>query len=228
MYAQSDIRNPVSAESIQQHRYWVSVQDTVEKLVKGRRKAAPAELVEALHHGNDAQLVWRALSTGCVNKHQTGGSPLISFAGLCYARGRLDILRAVHEAGAPQWMKALRRIDDPVEQFEALSFPLPEDFSPGGWLRALTTFQTWGSAENVHHASVFRIAVEPIGKHTEGFLQLALAVDPHHPDIEGMRERNPEGYALLTQLQMHAHIAASPDAVQPRAAPGARRLRSSI
>jgi hypothetical protein len=230
MYTQADIREPVTDESIQEHRYWVAVEARVDKLIKGRRKAAPAELVEELHRGKDAHLVWRALSTGCVNKHESTGAPLITFAGLCYARGRLDILRAVHESGVPQWLKTMPRMERPVEQFKALNFPLVDDISPSGWLRALTTFQTWGTSENTHHVSLFRIAVEPIGKHTEGFLQFALEVDPQHPDIEGMRERNPEGYALLTQLQMRARIAASQDEPQPQAAPGStrHRLRASI
>jgi len=229
MYAQSEIRSPVSDGSILQHRYWAAVEARVDKIVKGRLKTAPAELVKELHHGTDAPLVWRALSTGCVNRRTPGAQPVITFAGLCYARGRLDILRAVHEAGVPQWLKTIPRMKDPVEEFKAHNFPLVDDVSPVGWLRALTTFQTWGGEENARRSSLFRIAVEPIGKHTEGFLQFALDVDPCHPDIASMRERNPEGYALLTQLQMRAHINASRVEPQSHAAPvGARRLRASI
>lgn len=229
MYTQADVRNPVSAESISQHRHWVAVQDRVETLIKGRRKSAAGAIVEELHQGPDCRLVWRALSTGCVNRHLAGGSPIISFAGLCYARGRLDILRAVHEAGTPQWLAALTRTNDPEEQFKVLNFPLVDDTTPRGWLRALATFQTWGSVQNTRHASLFRLAVEPVSKHTEAFLELALEVDPDHPDIEQMRERNPEGYALLTQLQMRSHIAALQEAPQPSAPLLAtRRLRTSI
>jgi hypothetical protein len=228
--ARSDCRsNEDRDQSILEHRRLMEVDGRVGKYVKGRRKADAEKLVEELHHGADACFVWRALSTGCVDKAKYGGSPLMTFAGLCYARGRLDILRAVHQAGVPEWLKAIPKMDDPVTQFMTLKFPLVDDSSPQGWLHALTSFQTWISSENTHKTSLYRIAVEPIGKHSEDFLKFALEVDPRHPDIEDMQARSPEGHALLVQLQMRAHILASEEGCQPHLGPpGPRRLRACL
>ena len=122
----------------------------------------------------------------------------------------------MERASVDTWVRFARSRPPSVGQFSTIA-------------NTLATFQTWGSVQNTHHASLFRLAMEPVSKHTESFLELALEVDPDHPDIEQMRERNPEGYALLTQLQMRSYIAASQEAPQASAPLVAtRRLRTSI
>lgn len=231
MYEQSDIRNPDADESLRERRAQVAVEEAARDVLVSRRKSAPVELVTMLHEGEDRKRVWRALSSGMVNRYDRSGSGIcLSFAGLCYARGRADILRAIVEAGQPQWMRELPRMDDPRAQYHAHGALLPMGEAPREWLEALTRYQfsMTGPSSTV---SLFHIATEPLGKHSAAFLELALDVYPDHADVTGLRERSPEGAALVTQLMMKRHIAAAAAvgaSAPTEPAPPPRRLRAQI
>lgn len=209
-------RHTPTREEILEHQRRSAVGRAVEELVKCRRKTAPGELVAMLHKGDDAPRVWMAMCGGMVNnRDRSGAGIVISFAGLCFARRRPDILRAILDAGRPQWMDGLAWVlpegsaRDDIAQFEQLGFWVPGERSRAAWLGALSSYKM-APASPLEHVSLFRIAVNPITPASRDFLALALEVEPRHTDIEAMRSTNHEGYALLTECAMRQRIAASP------------------
>ena len=210
MRIESNIRTPVSDQAIQEHRLQYAVEQAVRAVVTGRKKSAPTELVRM-------QRVWTAISSGMANRYDASGTGVcLCFAGLCFARGRADILRAVVEAGQPMWLRdaagtsqaSLFGTSPSSPTSAGPSFLVPTGPSQEEWLTALTRYQLPGSLPSPA-MSLFRTAVNPITKHSRDFLALALDVYPVHRDAAAMQGVNPEGAALLTQLQMERHIKAA-------------------
>lgn len=238
-------RRPESSMSAAEHVKRYAVRQKVQDLVKGKRRNAGAELVELLHRGPEREAVMEALTTGVTNsKYADGTGIVISFAGLCYARRRFDVLQAVVDAGIPQWVLDIPRMDaDPSErpefleelrviQFSMLRFPLPKSDSPSDWMRLLTGFPTSsGDASDQWQTSLFRIATEPASKATPDFLDLAFRVDPDHPDIEHLAIKQPEAIASMREMQMRRQLLTSscaPAAPESEPSPQRRARRVGL
>lgn len=213
-------RRPVKPYSAAENLKRCAVRQKVKRLVRGTRKNAGALLVEMLHRGTDRELVMETLTTGVTkSKYADDVGIVLSFAGLCYVSRNFDVLQAVVDAGIPQWVKDIPRMDTDlaerpefleelrIVQFDMLGFPLPKSDSTSEWLRLLTAYPVNGDEANRWQTSLFRIATEPASRATPDFLDLAFRVDPNHPDIEHLVTKQPETIAGMREMQMRRQMA---------------------
>lgn len=237
----STIRRPhvVNSENLAEHHRREAVRNEVEALLKSRAKSAGPKLVQLLHGAEDGPRAMDALTTGLVNnRDKTGAGPCLTLAEMCFYRRRPDILRAVYEAGAPQWLKDIPRLDvDPSDspgaqfelrgiQFNLLGFRLPELETQRDWMRVLTSFQGSFDSE-LHEASLYMVASWPLLSASAEFLELAYEDNPMHYDIEFLAVSRPEAHALLMEIIMRRQLEASP-APAESLDPAQRRRRASL
>lgn len=159
----------------------------IEALLSGKDPKAGEKLVGHLH-GPDGMRFFRRMSTGIERPGGVIGAYL-SFAEACHYYDRVDILRAVYLAGAPQWLKDIVPLkpqplkSDPNKleskdklnrrQFKALGFRLPRLDATGDWLNALCMRQ-FAMGHLPVHRSVLSIAIDPIDERTRPFLNFYL------------------------------------------------------
>lgn len=201
---------------------------------------APARLVALLRgegHSQVGPFCFAAITTGL--RCADDDLELLSFAEMCHAIDRPDILRAVYEAGPPQWLKDMRRDDTDkalsmrqkrwrqAQQFERDGFRLPVLKKPSDWMRALETFQVaWD--KQPQHRSLYKVASDRLDSRTHPFLELAFQAAPVHQDLDALESSHPVLYAYVRGLRMHQVVqerAATPPAEAPAATPRvARRI----
>ena len=181
------------------------VDRVLERTIKSRRKSAGAEIVEALHGrtGNEpeelAKLVWKSIRAGTTDKRWANNQGfLITIADLCFARGRLDIVRSVVAAGRPAWMD----IPDHTGELSVLRTDSGLEL-----IRALCKYKL-GRREATDECvrNLFQIAIEVITPHSRAFLEYALDLDPGNPYAPFLRSTPGEGSALLAEIEMSRHI----------------------
>lgn len=170
-----------------------AVNEEIDALLSGSDPNAGAKLVNLLH-GPNGQRAFKRMSNGIDTPRGIVGA-YKSFAEMCHHFNRVDILRAVYEAGPPQWLKDIVPLTaqplktDPTKleskdklnrrQFSKLGFRLPklgaegDWLSAGGWLNALCVRQFALNHLPVHR-SVFSIATDVIDDRTRPFLELHL------------------------------------------------------
>jgi len=138
------------------------VAQILEMTIKSRRKTAGDEIVEALHGRVGptpeklSHLVWKSMRTGVVNKRDAWGNGYIMpFATMCFARGRIDILRALVAAGQPEWLKHPMDIS-PDEVADSLEHDAD---TPSKWLQALCSQSIRGEEDvELKNRNLFKIA----------------------------------------------------------------------
>ncbi|WP_158304654.1 hypothetical protein [Methylibium petroleiphilum] len=143
-----------------------------------------------------AEVALKALQGGLERQDSITSTILglrISFAELCLRRRRLEALR------------------------EALLNPHPSFLAAGrpdmsGWLKAMCSI---GDVER--QESLFRLAHRHLGAQARNAYELALAVDPQHPDIAAISRDDPAAGAVLAELQMRERIATTTVAGTPGA-----------
>lgn len=215
----------IDLQQITLHQQKQSLVDTVlERTIKSRRKSAGAEIVEALHSrtGNEpaelAKLVWKSIRSGTTDKRWADNQGfLITVADLCFARGRLDVVRSVVAAGRPAWM-------DIADHTVELSL-LKTDSGPE-LIQALCEYKLGphaGAKEGVRN--LFQIATEQITPHSRVFLECALDLDPGHPYVAFLRSTPGEGSALLAEIEMSRYISAVAKSSINSTPPGAGQSR---
>lgn len=229
----------VNSENLAEHRRREAVRNEVEALLKSRAKSAGPKLVQLLHGAEDGLRAMDALTTGLVNnRDKTGAGPCLTLAEMCFYRKRPDILRAVYEAGPPQWLKDIPRLDaDPTDspdaqfelqgiQFNQLGFRLPELRTQRDWMRVLTSYQGSYDSE-LHEASLYMVASWPLLDHSADFLALAHEDNPEHHDIPFLAASRPGAHAMLMEIIMRRQLEASP-APAESSEPAPRRRRASL
>lgn len=184
---------------------------------------APQHLVDLLHGRSQfglagAQAAWAAINGGHLRHtfQGIGGThETANFAGLCDVLGRLDVLRAVIEAGQPGWLHD------------------PDLTKASSWMRELsTTYSPFGA----NHKGLSYLAARYPITGVRDAVSLVAEFDPEHPAVHLLADTFPAVRAIFVEARMAMAIRqagqASDQALAQRTAghevseaPPRRRLR---
>lgn len=170
-------------------------------------------------------MVFAAITTGMLVRDED--LEMLSFAQMCHAFDCPDILRAVYEAGPPEWLKDIQRDNTDkalslrqvkwrqAQQFERDGFRPPVLKKPGDWMRALESFQQkWDKP--LHHCSLYRVVCKRPDDRSRPFLDLAFQAAPVHQDLDALEALHPTLYAYVRKLRMAKAIKDHARALPPR------------
>ena len=196
-----------------------AVQLLLEKCIRSRRKGAGQEVADALHGRVGAQphrlaaLVWTALWDGLIFPYDNDDAgPMNAFAEYCWDVKRLDVLRAVVDAGAPAWFEQY-----PGETAAKLKMGpgglinIPHDVkTKAEWFRVLHGCESY-RATGRKYMLLFGVGAD----HVRGFdlnareVEAVSLVLEHEPDLPGLDRCQPEFAAQVRRMVMERRIAAT-------------------